>query len=146
MVLLYWSKASVYIDGLCRPAMVGWLMDPIARLALPRAAMAWKTAFDARLIWSACSTQPFAGDIVSRGPAMRKRKKSNALRSTLLMQNCAMDGGAISVRPREDTGDDFAVRSSELPAEETQSSSADGLLEAGRRGLGVAVRLDSDEM
>lgn len=77
---------------------------------------------------------------------MRKRKKSNALRSTLLMQNCAMDGGAISVRPREDTGDDFAVLSSELPAEETQSSSADGLLEAGRRGLGVAVRLDSDEM
>ena len=119
-------------------------MDPIERLALPRAAMAWKTAFDSRLNWSACGTQPLPGDMISSGPAMRMRKNSNALRSTSLMQNCAMDNGAVGVRLRDDAGDSLAV--CELLANEAPSPSADRLFEAGRRGRDVTVRLDGSEM
>ena len=121
-------------------------MDPIERLALPKAAMAWKTAFDSRLNWSACGTQPLPGDIISSGPAMRKRKKSKALRSISLIQNCATDRGAEGVRLRKDTGDNLAVRSSELLVEETSLPPAEGLFEAGRRGRDVIVRRDGNEM
>jgi len=77
---------------------------------------------------------------------MRKRKKSKALRSTLLMQNCAMDRGNEGVRLREDAGDSLAVCSSELLVDGTPSPPADGLLEAGRRGRDVTVRLDGNDM
>ena len=120
-------------------------MDPIARLALPRAAMAWKTALDSRLNWSACGTQPLPGDMISSGPAIRKRKKSNALRSRSLMQNFAMDNGAVGVGLRDDAGNSLVICSGELPEEEASSPPADGLLEAGRRGRAVIVRLDGSE-
>jgi hypothetical protein len=77
---------------------------------------------------------------------MRKRKKSNALRSTSLMQNCAIDNGAVGVGLLDDTGDNLAVRAKALLVEEASSPPADGLLEAGRRGRDVTMRFDGNEM
>jgi hypothetical protein len=60
------------------------------------------------------------------------------------MQNCAMGNGALGVRLRDDADDDPAVRSSELLVEEAPV--ADGLVEAGRSGRDVTVRLGGNEL
>jgi hypothetical protein len=56
-----------------------------------------------------------------------------------------MDNGAVGVTLREDAGNSLVICSGELPEEEASSPPADGLLEAGRRGRVVIVRLDGSE-
>jgi hypothetical protein len=126
----------VYLSGLLRPAKVGCCVLAIARFALLKAAMAWKTALLPQLTCSACRIHPLAGDMISMGPAMRVQKKSNALRSESVIENDSMDGGGEGVTEYERDGLIVSVRDELLP-DKASSPLADGLLDAGKRGRDV---------
>jgi hypothetical protein len=67
------------------------------------------------------------------GPAMRIRKKSNALRSVSVIEKDTVDRGGEGVTTYEWYGLEISVRDV-LLRRETLSLLVDGLLEAGRSG------------
>ena len=113
-------------------------MLAIARLALLKAAIAWKTALLPELTCRACRTQPFAGDMISMGPAIRIQKKSNAPRSVSVIENDSIEGGGDGVAVSVRYGLTVNARDEPVPEEASSSLFRDGLLDAGRSGRDVA--------